>query len=90
MSGSINGGGGIPFPGREVEYAIELWLDGPSAFWLHPKGPLSDQTPDEWRVEQRGQFDACAVPWNMPLGHPAQQAVSNPYLRQSLIRSVRR
>lgn len=45
----VNGSDGIPREGREVEYATELWLNGPSAFWLHPEGPLSETTPDEWR-----------------------------------------
>jgi len=53
--GSDNGGGGIPRKGREVEYATELWLDGPSAFWLHPEGPLSETTPDEWKAKQPKQ-----------------------------------
>lgn len=52
MSQTVNGGGGIPREGRERAYATELWLDGPSAFWLHPEGPLSDTTPDEWRAKQ--------------------------------------
>ena len=24
------------------------WLKHPTAFWLHPEGPLSDTTPEEW------------------------------------------
>lgn len=48
----INGASGIARHGREVEYATELWLEGPSAFWLHPEGPLSDTTPDEWLEKQ--------------------------------------
>lgn len=49
---ALNGSGGIPLKGREAEYATELWLEGPSAFWLHPEGPLSETTPDEWQAKQ--------------------------------------
>lgn len=52
---TINGASGIPIQGREVEYATELWLKGPSAFWLHPEGPLSDKTPEEWKAEQEAK-----------------------------------
>ena len=52
MAEKVNGAGGIPLKGREVEYATQLWLEGPSAFWLHPEGPLSDTTPDEWLAAQ--------------------------------------
>ena len=45
----LNGVNGIAIKGREKEYATELWLEGPTAFWLHPYGPLSNTTPDEWR-----------------------------------------
>ncbi len=48
----INGASGIPCAGREEEYATELWLDQPTAFWLHPEGPLSDRTPDQWRADR--------------------------------------
>lgn len=27
---------------------LKAWLADPSLFWLHPEGPLSDTTPDEW------------------------------------------
>lgn len=67
----VNGGGGIPIAGREVEYATELWLDDPSAFWLHPEGPLSDKTPDEWRAERAQERRDLA---NNPLGQYAQLA----------------
>lgn len=49
----FNGASGIPREGREAEYATQMWLDDPTAFFLHPEGPLSDKTPDEWREEQR-------------------------------------
>lgn len=52
MSDTVNGSAGIPRKGREAEYATEMWLDDPSAFWLHPEGPLSEATPDEWRAKQ--------------------------------------
>lgn len=52
---SFNGSSGIPVAGREVEYATELWLQGPSAFWLHPEGPLSDKTREEWLEERRAE-----------------------------------
>lgn len=51
----INGASGVPVHGRETEYATELWLEGPSAFWLHPEGPLSDKTPEEWKAEQEAK-----------------------------------
>jgi len=47
-----NGSDGMPLAGRSEEYATEMWLDDPSAFWLHPEGPLSETTPDEWRAKQ--------------------------------------
>lgn len=47
-----NGSDGIPLQGKTEAYATEMWLDDPSAFWLHPEGPLSDTTPDEWRAKQ--------------------------------------
>lgn len=49
---TINGASGIAVARREREYATQLWLDNPLAFWLHPEGPLSDLTPDEWRAKQ--------------------------------------
>lgn len=61
MSDAVNGGGGIPIAGREVEYATELWLDSPSAFWLHPEGPLSDKTPDEWLAETAAERERKAA-----------------------------
>lgn len=60
---TVNGGGGIPIAGREVEYATELWLDSPSAFWLHPEGPLSDTTPDEWRAKQAKEEAERKAAW---------------------------
>lgn len=35
---------------REIDTA--MWLKDPSAFWLHPEGPLSDTTPEEWLAKQ--------------------------------------
>lgn len=46
-----NGASGIPMVGREVEYATDLWLDG-GAFWLHPEGPLSDTSREDWLAKQ--------------------------------------
>lgn len=45
------GSDGIPLSGKVEEYATELWLDDPSAFWLNPEGPLSETTPDEYRAK---------------------------------------
>jgi hypothetical protein len=36
----------------EAAYLTAMWLESPSAFWLHPEGPLSDKSPGEWREEQ--------------------------------------
>lgn len=58
----MNGSGGIPLKGREKEYATELWLESPSAFWLHPEGPLSETTPDEWREKERERKQAVPTP----------------------------
>lgn len=30
----------------------EEWLETPSAFWLHPEGPLSNTTREEWLIKQ--------------------------------------
>lgn len=49
----MNGASGIPREGREAEYATELWLEGPSAFWLHPEGPLSETTPNEYLAKRK-------------------------------------
>lgn len=53
---SINGASGIPLTGREVEYATELWLEDPCAFFLHPEGPLSETTPEEWLAKQPARW----------------------------------
>lgn len=45
---SAYGSSGIPRQGKEVEYATASWRECPTAFWLHPEGPLSDSTPDEY------------------------------------------
>lgn len=45
----MNGSGGIAVAGMEEEYATEMWLENPSAFWLHPLGPLSDVTPSQYK-----------------------------------------
>jgi hypothetical protein len=61
---NVNGSGGIPRQGREKEYATELWLDDPTAFFLHPEGPLSDTTPDEWKAkrdQERKRKDAAEL-----------------------------
>jgi hypothetical protein len=42
------GSGGIPRDGMEERYSTALWRDGPSAFWLHPEGPLSNKTPKQY------------------------------------------
>lgn len=52
MAERINGSAGIALAGREAEYATELWLDDPGAFFLHPEGPLSETTPEEWLAKQ--------------------------------------
>lgn len=44
------GADGIPREGMAETYATAMWRDDPSAFWLHPEGPLSDTTPDEYFV----------------------------------------
>lgn len=49
----IDGASGIAIAGREEAYATKLWLEGPSAFWLHPEGPLSDTTAEEWLARNR-------------------------------------
>lgn len=28
------------------------WLETPTAFWLHPEGPLSDTTREEWLAKE--------------------------------------
>jgi hypothetical protein len=79
-----NGSDGIPLFGKTEAYATEMWLDDPSAFWLHPEGPLSETTPDEWRAKlaaeerlsaeaERNRQDAWRAQW-------AQAAnMQNPY-----------
>ena len=49
---TVHGSGGIPREGHAEAYATELWLENPLAFWLHPEGPLSDTTPEEWLAKQ--------------------------------------
>ena len=44
------GADGIPREGMAETYATAMWRDDPSAFWLHPEGPLSDTTPEEYFV----------------------------------------
>lgn len=53
----VNGSAGIPRDGRELEYATELWLDDPGAFFLHPEGPLSETTPEEWKAKQHAKAE---------------------------------
>ena len=62
MSEAVNGSAGIPRAGREKAYATELWLDDPTAFFLHPEGPLSETTPDEWRAKQAERRAKNAIP----------------------------
>lgn len=77
----MNGASGIPREGREAEYATEMWLADPSAFWLHPEGPLSDTTPEEWRhkeyVWQRDREVAARMAHYDAI---ALQAQMNPYM----------
>lgn len=69
------GAAGIPEHGKEVEYATELWLENPKAFWCHPEGPLSETTPEEWRIKQarkealrgRAQPEHSALFLNRPI-----------------------
>lgn len=44
------GADGIPREGMAETYATAMWRDDPAAFWLHPEGPLSETTPDEYFV----------------------------------------
>lgn len=45
---------------REIDTAA--WLKNPTAFWLHPEGPLSDTTPEEWLAKQKASEETdCAV-----------------------------
>lgn len=67
-----NGGGGIPRKGREKEYATDLWLDGPSAFWLHPEGPLSEATPGEWLAKQPKKQEPIDLIGNIARAQMAQ------------------
>lgn len=67
MAETVNGSGGIPREGREKEYATEMWIDDPSAFFLHPEGPLSDTTPEEWIAKQPRR----------PAPHPMMNAYAN-------------
>lgn len=67
---ATNGSDGIPLNGKTEEYATELWLQGPSAFWLHPEGPLSDTTPEEWlakkEAERLERLESSPVPRYAP------------------------
>lgn len=44
------GASGLPREGMTERYATAMWRDDPSAFWLHPEGPLSETTPEEYFV----------------------------------------
>jgi hypothetical protein len=77
----IHGSDGIPLRGHEAEYAAELWLEGPSAFWLHPEGPLSETTPEEWLAKQEAGADARRE-------LETQKALADPYA-QSLLALAR-
>lgn len=85
MSQAIHGGGGIPRKGHEASYATELWLDGPSAFWLHPEGPLSETTPDEWQAKQPPEPPTIRY---AGAGHSAAglMQAQNPYTNAGLLR----
>ena len=39
---------GIGRTGMDATYSAALWRDNPTAFWLHPEGPLADSTPGEF------------------------------------------
>jgi hypothetical protein len=81
----VYGSDGIPLDGRTSEYATALWLEGPSAFWLHPEGPLSDTTPDEWQAKrdaERKNADLAAA--QNPWANAYMQAAQNPYLASQL------
>ena len=41
---------GIGRAGMDATYSAALWRDNPTAFWLHPEGPLADSTPGEFFV----------------------------------------
>lgn len=72
MTETVNGSGGIPRNGREKEYATEMWLDDPSAFFLHPEGPLSDTTPEEWLAKQPKPPEP--PPWTNAFANASYQA----------------
>jgi hypothetical protein len=46
------GSSGLAREGMEERYSTALWRDNPSAFWLHPDGPLADTTPAEFFVPE--------------------------------------
>lgn len=82
----MNGASGIPVKGREAEYAAELWLADPSAFWLHPEGPLSDTTPDEWRTRQAEiERQRQAAMQQNPYANVA--GLNAPYMQQALMQA---
>ena len=70
---TFKGSSGVPVKGSEAEYATELWLDNPAAFFLHPLGPLSDVTPEQWK-ERRVKAE------QMQGGNLARDLGSNLYL----------
>lgn len=49
---TILGNAGVAITGREERYALSLWLQEPSAFWLHPEGPLSNKPVEQWQRER--------------------------------------
>jgi hypothetical protein len=51
------GASGIAREGMEERYATALWRDDPSAFFLHPEGPLSDTGPKEYFVPRPDLHD---------------------------------
>lgn len=55
------GADGIPREGMEERYATALWRDNPTAFWLHPEGPLSDTAPGEYFVAEPPRPDLSVL-----------------------------
>jgi ferric-dicitrate binding protein FerR (iron transport regulator) len=94
----FHGSDGIPRRGHEDDYATQLWLGGPSAFWLHPEGPLSETTPAEWlamreKEEQERAAERLRNPYaNMAAAGLSQaaamQAFQNNYLQAQMRHSL--
>lgn len=43
----------------DATYSAALWRDNPTAFWLHPEGPLADSTPAEYFVNVHEIDNRC-------------------------------